>query len=206
MNRSAVASLGETTEQSATVANTELSSAENEGPLAYTVRAPKTPFSSFIAHHLSIKNRTGLLTTLFELYLENANSPTSAAGEKGRVAHQSKSPHLRRTLSLPHRSVHRLLQRPPLLLPYRLPYGYNPRTRTHSCLYRHLPFEHRSQRYTWGYFRLPMLRPRRSLPLSTRPYLLVLLNFYPRNTGRQNPLRNSPAYRQRKLYGTLISR
>jgi hypothetical protein len=97
MNRSAVASPGVTAEQSATVADAELTSAENEDPPAYPIPTPRTAFSSFITHptefitflealllqsDLSVKDRTDLSTTLFELYLETANSPTTPADEK----------------------------------------------------------------------------------------------------------------------------
>ena len=97
MNRSAVASPGATAEQSATVADAQLTSEEHESPPTYPVPAPRTAFSSFIAHptefitflealvsrsDLSIKDRTDISTTLFELYLEMANSPTTPTGEK----------------------------------------------------------------------------------------------------------------------------
>lgn len=96
MNRSAVASPGATAEQDAIVADAQLTSEEND-ILAYPVPAPRTAFSSFIAHpnefitflealvsqpDLVAKDRIDLCTTLFELYLETANSPTTATGEK----------------------------------------------------------------------------------------------------------------------------
>jgi hypothetical protein len=97
MHRSAVASPGATAEQTATVADAELTSADKEDPPTYPVPAPRTAFSSFIAHptefitflealllqsEISVKDRTDLSTTLFELYLQMANSPTTSADEK----------------------------------------------------------------------------------------------------------------------------
>jgi hypothetical protein len=97
MHRSAVASPGASAEQSATVADAELASAEKDEAPTYPVPAPRTAFSSFIAHPtefitfleallsqpaLSVKDRTDLSTTLFELYLESANSPTTSTDEK----------------------------------------------------------------------------------------------------------------------------
>jgi hypothetical protein len=106
MHRSAVPSPGATAEQTATVADAELSSAGKENFPTYPVPTPRTAFSSFIAHPAefitflealltqndwSARDRTDLSTALFELYLEMGNSPTISADKKAEWQTKAKS-------------------------------------------------------------------------------------------------------------------
>ena len=94
MNKSAIVSPGASSEQKATVAEATISMEGESSAPDYSVPPPRTAFSSFIAHpsefitflealisqeNLSPADRADLSTTLFELYLESANSATSPA-------------------------------------------------------------------------------------------------------------------------------
>ena len=96
MNRSAIAAPAVSSDRDITVASDAV---ENEGSFVpnYEVPKPRTAFSSFIAHppefikfleallgrnDLSGSDKNDLSTTLFELYLETANSSTIPAPEK----------------------------------------------------------------------------------------------------------------------------
>jgi vacuolar protein sorting-associated protein 11 len=97
MNRSAVASPAPDAKEQATTADANLASQPETPPPEYPVPKPRTAFAAFIPHpanfirflealtsqtNLSSRDKTDLYTTLFEIYLDTANSPSISSSEK----------------------------------------------------------------------------------------------------------------------------
>lgn len=97
MNRSAVATPTPEAQQASTTADAKLVSKTATPVPEYPIPKPRTAFSAFIPHpsrfirfleilalqnDLSSTDKTDLYTTLFEMYLETANSKTTSAPEK----------------------------------------------------------------------------------------------------------------------------
>ena len=104
MNRSAVASPGASQEQHATVAEATLDVGDITPVPEYSIPKPRTVFSAFIAHpsefiaflealltkpDISQDDQADLSTTLFEMYLDKVNSPTTPSGEKDEYQHKA---------------------------------------------------------------------------------------------------------------------
>jgi len=106
MNRSAVASPAPEAQQQATTADAILASKTTTPAPEYPIPKPRTAFSSFIPHpshfirflealasqnDISSADKTDLYTTLFEIYLETANSESTPASERDEWQQKAKS-------------------------------------------------------------------------------------------------------------------
>ncbi|KAF7510407.1 hypothetical protein GJ744_006686 [Endocarpon pusillum] len=97
MSRSAVASPAPEAQPQTTTADTKLASSAGTPAPEYPIPKPRTAFSSFIPHpshfirflealtsqpNISSTDKTDLYTTLFEMYLEAANSESTTSSER----------------------------------------------------------------------------------------------------------------------------